>query len=253
MKEKLSALIITYNEIGYIEKCIASVAFADEIIVVDSFSTDGTFEFLKNHPKVLVWQQPFSDFTSQKSDTLKKATNDWVLFLDADEVISFSLQNEILQVLNSKKNHGAYWFYRVFMFKNSPIRFSGTQTDKNIRLFRKSVANFEKGRLVHEKLEVDGTIGVMTEKLAHHCYKDFNDYKTKIIKYGKMKALQQFEKQKKFNCLLLFAKPIWKFLQRYFIRLGFLDGKKGFIICYLNALGNYEGYKELKRLERLAK
>ena len=85
-KEQLTALVITFNEIGYIEKCIESVSFADEIIVVDSFSTDGTYEFLKDHPKVKVIQNPFENFTAQKSFALKQATNDWVLFLDADKM-----------------------------------------------------------------------------------------------------------------------------------------------------------------------
>ena len=252
-KVKLSALIITYNEIGYIEKCIASVAFADEVIVVDSFSTDGTYEFLKKHPKVEVEKHPFKDFTSQKSYTLKKATNEWILFLDADEEVSPSLQSEILQCINSEQHHNAYWFYRIFMFKTSPMRFSGTQTDKNIRLFKRSCVSFDEGRLVHEKLEVEGAIGFMKEKLIHYCYKNHEDYKDKIIKYGKMKALQQYKKKKKFVYIMLIFKPIWKFLQRYFIRLGFLDGTKGFTICYLNALGSYKGYKELRRLEKVVK
>ncbi|MEP5637517.1 MAG: glycosyltransferase family 2 protein, partial [Maribacter dokdonensis] len=87
-KEQLTALVITYNEIGFIEKCIESVSFADEIIVVDSFSTDGTYEYLKEHPKVKVIQNPFENFTAQKSFALKQAKNDWVLFLDADEIVS---------------------------------------------------------------------------------------------------------------------------------------------------------------------
>ncbi len=132
---KLSALVITYNEIGYIEKCIASVSFADEIIVVDSYSTDGTYEYLLNHPKVKVIQHPFKNFTVQKSFTLEQATNDWVLFLDADEVVTPELQQEIKQTLESDKNHSAYWFYRKFMFQQQNLRFSGWQTDKNYRLF----------------------------------------------------------------------------------------------------------------------
>ena len=93
--EKISALIITYNEMGYIEKCIDSIQFADEIIVVDSYSTDGTYEYLKNHPKVRVIQNEFENYTAQKSFALKWASHDWVLFLDADEVVTDKLRNEI--------------------------------------------------------------------------------------------------------------------------------------------------------------
>ncbi|RKR12283.1 glycosyltransferase involved in cell wall biosynthesis [Maribacter vaceletii] len=248
--EKLSALIITYNEIGYIQKCIESVSFADEIIVVDSYSTDGTYEFLVEHPKVKVIQHPFSNFTSQKAFTLKQATNDWVLFLDADEVVSKKLETEITSTINSDNTKEAYWFYRKFMFQNKPLNFSGWQTDKNYRLFRKSKAQFSDKKIVHETLEVNGSSEILKEKLTHYCYKDYKDYKGKMLKYGKLKAKEAFYREKKFTYLALLLKPSWKFFNHYFLRLGFLDGKKGITICYLNALGVLEYCKELKRLEK---
>lgn len=249
-KQKLSALIITYNEIGYIEKCIDSVSFADEIIVVDSYSTDGTYEYLLNHPKVKVIQNPFENFTAQKSFTLKQASNDWVLFLDADEVVTKGLQKEIIKTINNPNAHEAYWFYRKFMFQDKPLNYSGWQTDKNHRLFRKSKAHFTDKKIVHETLVVDGTSGILQEKLIHFCYKDYENYKEKMLKYGRLKAKEDFYKEKSFNYLLMTVKPIWKFLNHYVIRLGFLDGKKGWTICYLNALGVLERFRELKRLEK---
>lgn len=249
-KQKLSALIITYNEMGYIEKCIDSVSFADEIIVVDSFSTDGTYEYLKNHPKVRIIQNPFENFTSQKTFTLKQAANDWVLFLDADEVVTEALQKEIIATINNPEADQAYWFYRKFMFQNQPLNFSGWQTDKNHRLFRKSKACFTDKKIVHETLEVDGKSGILKEKLIHYCYKDYEDYKSKMLKYGQLKAKEDFYKEKHFNYLMMVVKPAWKFFNHYIIRLGFLDGKKGMTICYLNALGVLERFKERKRLEK---
>ncbi|MDE3741892.1 glycosyltransferase family 2 protein [Maribacter polysaccharolyticus] len=249
-KEKVTALVITYNEMGYIEKCIESVSFADEIIVVDSYSTDGTYEYLLNHPKVKVIQHPFSNFTSQKSFTLKQANNDWILFLDADEVVSENLKNEILDTVAGDSDIAAYWFYRDFMFQNEPLRYSGWQTDKNYRLFRKSKARFSDKKIVHETLVVNGTSGIFKEKLTHYCYKNHEDYKAKMLNYGRLKAKEAFYREKKFNYLLLLAKPSWKFFNHYIIRLGFLDGKKGFTISQLNALGVLEYCKELKRLEK---
>ena len=180
-KQKLSALIITYNEMGYIEKCIDSVSFADEILVVDSYSTDGTYEYLLEHPKVNVIQNPFENFTAQKSFTLKQASNDWVLFLDADEVVTENLQKEIIETINNPNAHEAYWFYRKFMFQNEPLNFSGWQTDKNHRLFRKSKAHFTDRKIVHETLVVDGKSGILKEKLTHYCYKNYQDYKGKML------------------------------------------------------------------------
>jgi glycosyltransferase involved in cell wall biosynthesis len=248
--EKISALIITYNEIGYIEKCIESISFADEIIVVDSYSTDGTFEYLRSVSKVKVIQRPFENFTLQKSFALKQASNDWVLFLDADEVVPEALQQEILTTVNADSVPVAYWFYRKFMFQNQPLRFSGWQTDKNYRLFRKSKVQFSDKKIVHETLDVDGKSGILKESLIHYCYKNYEDYKGKMLKYGRLKAQEDFYTEKHFNYLFMVMKPLWKFFNHYILRLGILDGQNGITICYLNALSVLERYRELKRLEK---
>ncbi|WP_298790816.1 glycosyltransferase family 2 protein [uncultured Allomuricauda sp.] len=249
-KQKISALIITYNEIGYIEKCIESISFADEILVVDSYSTDGTFEYLKEHPKVNVIQNPFENFTAQKNFALRQSANDWTLFVDADEVVSKKLEEEIIDTVNKPNACEAYWFYRNFMFQNQRLYFSGWQTDKNHRLFRKSKVKFTDKKLVHETLEVDGSSCILNERLTHYCYKNYEDYKGKMLKYGQLKAKESFYKEKQFNYALMIIKPFWKFFNHYIIRLGFLDGKKGIIISYLNALSVLERYRELKRLEK---
>jgi glycosyltransferase involved in cell wall biosynthesis len=252
-KEKISALIITFNEKGYIERCIDSIDFADEIIVVDSYSTDGTYQYLNSHPKVKAIQHEFENYTAQKSFALKQASHDWVLFLDADEVVTDKLRNEIKSKASNDSEHCAYWFYRKFMFQNRRLHFSGWQTDKNYRLFRKSQAHFCKKKIVHETLVVNGTSGILQEKLIHFCYKNYNDYKQKMLKYGRLKAKEAFLKEKKFNYFPLIFKPTWKFFHNYVLRLGFLDGKKGITVCYLNALGDFERYKELKRLGKKEK
>lgn len=250
VKTKISALIITYNEIGYIERCIESISFADEIIVVDSYSTDGTYEFLSAHPEVKVIQNPFANFTAQKTFALKQASNDWVLFVDADEVVSDDLRNEIEETVTSDSENVAYWFYRQFMFENKKLHFSGWQTDKNYRLFRKSKAQFSDKKIVHETLDVRGKSGILRNKLTHYCYKNFEDYKSKMLTYGRMKAMEDFYREKKFNHLFFVLKPAWKFFNHYILRLGILDGKKGITICYLNALCDRERFRELKRLEK---
>lgn len=248
--KKLTALIITYNEIGYIERCIDSILFADEIIVVDSFSNDGTYEYLKEHPKVNVIQKPFENFTSQKSFALKQATNEWVLFVDADEVVTTSLKKEIVETISSKDTAVAYWFYRKFMYQKSPLHFSGWQTDKNYRLFRKSKVEFANNKIVHETLQVNGLSKCLNEKLTHYCFKNYTDYKSKMIKYGKLRAQEELSNGKKFNYIKLLIKPTWKFLYNYIFRLGILDGKKGITICYLNALSVFKRYAHLKVMEK---
>jgi len=247
---KLSVAIITYNEIDYIEKCIAAVSFADEIVVVDSYSADGTYEFLQSHPQVRVLQHTFENFTLQKSFALEQVQHNWVLFIDADEIVTADLRDEITEILLKPTDKVAYWFYRQFMFQQQKLSYSGWQTDKNFRLFKKSNVKFLDSKIVHETLEVDGEVGVLKNKLIHYCYKNFEDYKSKMLKYGKLKAVQAFYTEKKFSYVFMVLKPSWKFFNHYFLRLGFLDGKKGLIISYLNALGVYARYKELKNLEK---
>ncbi len=249
LKQKISALVITYNEIGYIENCIKSVEFADEIIVVDSYSTDGTYEYLLAHEKVRVIQHPFKNYTAQKAYTLEKASNDWIIFVDADEVVTSPLRNEILDTVNGPKEHAAYWFRRKFMFQDTRLRYSGWQTDKNYRLFRKSKVKFSEKRIVHETLEVNGTSGILKEKLTHFCYRNFNNYKGKMLCYGRLKAKEAIVQNKRFSFGLLLFKPTYRFMFNYILRLGILDGMKGVKVCYLNALGDWERYLELRRLE----
>ncbi len=234
---------------GYIERCVDAISFADEIIVVDSFSTDGTYEYLAGHPKVTVIQRPFSNFTDQKSFALKQAHHDWVLFIDADEVVSPELAQEIRYTINSKTSCEAYWFYRKFMYQNSPLHFSGWQTDKNHRLFRKSKAAFTQDKMVHETLQVNGVSGKFEARLTHFCYKDYSDYKAKMLHYGKLRAMEELYKGKRFSYAKMLLKPTWKFVYNYIVRLGILDLRKGLNVCYLNALSVYTRYHELRRLE----
>lgn len=249
---KISAVLITYNEDIHINAVLENVKFADEIIVVDSFSTDGTIEKIKEHPDVKLIQRTFVNYTDQKSYALKQATHDWVLFLDADERVPDLLRNEILETVNSSKpTADAYYFYRTFMFKNKVLYFSGWQSDKNYRLFKKSKVHFTEDRIVHETLVVNGPSGILKNKLIHYSYKNYEDYRGKMIKYGQMKAVEEFKKDYAPNYYHFVFRPFYKFFNHYILRLGILDGKKGLVICYLNALGVYSRYKELKRLRNL--
>lgn len=234
---------------GYIQLCIDSISFADEIIVVDSFSTDGTFEYLSAHAKVKVMQHPFNNFTEQKSFALRQANHDWILFVDADEVVPHGLRKEIIATVNNPKAREAYWFYRKFMFKNEHLRFSGWQTDKNHRLFRKSKAKFTHKKLVHETLQIDGSSGKLHAKLTHYCYKDYTDYKGKMLHYGTLKANELFMQGNKFSYMKLLVKPFWKFFYNYIFRFGFLDSARGIKVCYLNALSVFQRYMVLHQLE----
>lgn len=245
---KISAVIITLNEMDFIERCVNSISFADEIVVVDSFSTDGTWEWLQAHPRIKAVQHPFKNYTEQKSYALSLATNDWIYFLDADEEVPPALRSEIQQTIRKQHTYPAYWNYRQFMFKEKPLRFSGWQTDKVHRLFRKSRCSFTPDRIVHEILEYEGDTGFLKEKLLHYSYHDYENYKGKMLSYGRLRAKEAYLNGKRWDPFSQFFRPAWRFFTGYFVRLGFLDGKKGIVICYLNALGVYERYRTLRTL-----
>ncbi|WP_289658042.1 glycosyltransferase family 2 protein [Flavobacterium panacagri] len=247
-KQKLSALIITLNEELHIKSLLENLDFADEIIVVDSFSNDKTVAIVNSFKNVILIQNKFENFTTQRNFALQQASYNWVLFIDADERVTPELKSEIISILQNPKSASAYLTYRIFKFKNKNLLFSGWQTDKIFRLFDKSKCSYVEEKLVHEKLLVNGTIEKTKNKIIHYSYKNYHDYKLKMINYGTLKAIEKFKKGQKSTFLMPFLHPSYKFLYQFIIRLGFLDGIKGIIICYLNAYSVYIRYIKLKEL-----
>ena len=246
LKEKISGLIITFNEEKNIQKILADFSICDEIIVVDSFSSDQTVEIARQNPKVKIVQQKFEDFTKQRNLALDQAKNDWVLFLDGDERITPELQTEIITELNKFDKKDAYYFYRKFYVGGKPIHFSGTQNDKNFRLFRKSKCRYVADKKVHETLDVRGSIGILKNKLLHYSFENFEQFKSKMLYYGLLKGNELADKGKKYSIITHWGKVALKFLKTYIIKLGFLDGIDGLKISYLQSLYVNETYKKLK-------
>jgi glycosyltransferase involved in cell wall biosynthesis len=247
-KQKLSVLIITLNEEHHIKSLLEDIDFADEIIVVDSYSTDKTVPIVESFKNVKLIQNPFIDYTSQRNFALEQAENSWVLFIDADERLTPKLKSEIVTAINAENAASAYFIYRIFMFKEHRLNFSGWQTDKIFRLFNKSKCRYNEERTVHEKLIVNGPIATLKNKIIHFSYSSYEDYKSKMYNYGILKANEKFAKGIKPYFLLLFLHPLYTFLYQFIIRLGFLDGGKGVTICYLNAYSVFVRYKELRRI-----
>ena len=244
----LSALIITYNEEHNIASVIENLDMADEIIVVDSFSTDETTKIAATYNKVTVVQHPFENYATQRNYAISLAKNSWILFLDADERLTPELKEEIVETIQLKEAYSAYYFYRTFMFKNTKIRFSGSQSDKIFRLFKKENAHYNLDKIVHEKLIVTGKTGKLKNKLIHYSYRNYSDYKQKMVYYGKLKAIEEFNKGTKPSFFHFYIRPLYQFVYQYIIRLGIFDGKKGIIICFLNAYSVYIRFQELKKL-----
>lgn len=247
---KISGLIITYNEEKNIKEVLECFDFCDEVIVVDSFSTDNTVSIAQTFSKVKVVQNKFEDFAKQRNLALQYAANDWVLFLDADERITPTLKAEIISTLNAPNPKDAYYFKRLFFFAGKPIHFSGTQGDKNFRLFRKSKCYYVPERKVHETLSVKGSIGVLKHKLLHYSVSDYNTYRQKAVLYGKLRGEEMFLKGKRYSALKMYAKMAFHFFKTYILKGGILDGKEGFLLSKVSAISVYENFTSLKHQQR---
>lgn len=245
---KISGLIITYNEEQHIAAVIENISFVDEIIVIDSFSSDDTLSKLKNHENVKVIQRDFKNFSDQRNFAIQQATHKWILFIDADERITPELQMEILENINNPLDFVAFKFSRKFVFKDKIIRFSGLQTDYIYRLFKKGSSHYKEDRTVHEELEVNGKSKTLSNIMLHYSFSDYESYKQKTEHYAILKAKELLKQGKKPTIFDFHIKPAYKFLYNYIIRLGFLDGKAGYTICKLNGYGVKYRFKELEKL-----
>ena len=248
LNTNISVLIITLNEESQMQTLLSDLDFADEIIVVDSFSTDKTETICKSFPKVKFYQNQFENYPAQRNYAISLARNYWVLFLDADERLTTELKLEILETTQKNNTYIAFQFRRKFMFKNKVLHFSGCQNDKIYRLFHKKFASYDIKKLVHEKLITNGKTAVFKNKLIHYSYPNYATYKSKIIRYGKLKAHEKFKQNEHSAILIQYLHPVYNFLFNFIARLGFLDGKKGIIICYLNAYSIFIRYQQLRIL-----
>ncbi|WP_179008423.1 glycosyltransferase family 2 protein [Winogradskyella forsetii] len=239
----LSVIIPVYNEEAYIARALYSVKFADEIIVVDSFSTDKTVVIAKQYNCKIVERQ-FDNFSNQKNHALQFATCDWVLFLDADERITYPLQLEIIDAINNGK-HTAYKLNFPHFYMN---RFLFHHSNDVTRLVVREKCHFEGS--VHEKLIVDGSVGKLKHHMLHYTYKGLEHYIEKKDTYAWFQAQQMLDKGKKATYFHLAFKPFYRFFHGYIIRGGFRDGIPGMAIAGVNAYGVFSRYAKLILLKR---
>lgn len=232
--EKITAIIPSFNEEFNIRGAIESCLFADEIIVVDSFSTDRTVEIVKEFSQVKLLEHEYVHSAAQKNWTIPQASHDWIFLLDADERTNPKLIQEIKQTINEAK-HVAYWIGRENIFMDQKLKhvWSG---DAVIRLFRKSKCKYQ-DKHVHAEIETDGSIGKLKQKMSHDTYsgKGLTAHLKKGDRYTTWAALDRVNKIKKVTSYHLIIKPMFAFFKRYIIERGILDGKAGLIISSMGA------------------
>ena len=249
MMHKLTAIIPTGNELHNIEAVVASVNFADEILVVDSFSTDGTYEkALGLNVKVI--RRDYENSASQKNWAIPQAEHEWILLIDADERVTPELKNEILKILETPNpDIVAYWIGRINHFMGERVHYSGWRNDKVIRLFKRDACRYEE-KHVHAEIIADGGIGRLKNKLLHYSYISMDAYVQKMNRYATWQAKDYDYKTGTLTPYHFVIKPFWGFFKHYIVQSGFRDGVVGLTIGYLQGYVVYMRYVKLWLLRK---
>lgn len=246
MKSKLSVFIITYNEERIIEKCLEKLTWVDEIIVIDSGSTDATLEICQKH-NVKFFHKDFEGFGEQKQFALDQTRNDWVLSLDAHEVLSDALIKEIQDNLSNPTNVGGYELKSKHVFLGKIFKYGHESKQYFLRLFKKSSVSIDKKK-GFENIILKGDSIRLKNHFFHYSGRFIGEYLKKVDLSASIFAEEKYLEGKKFSILSIFFKVKLEFLKKYFVHLNFLNGREGFYWSYVGAY--YVGLKCIKANEQ---
>ena len=252
----LSAIIHTLNEIENIDDCLRSVEWADEIYVLDSFSSDGTIARIREKfPRARIEQREYLGAASQKNYGIDLASNDWIFVIDADERVTPELRDEIVRTMGGPLDHWAYSVGRRNFMLGKEVKYSGLQRDRVTRLFHRGHARYPNKR-VHADLVVDGPVFDLRHKMLHYYIRSFDHMIAKMTRYANWSAAQMFIDGKTTGLWGIFSHTLGKFVRDYVFNLGFLDGARGLISVGMHVYYTFWKYAklwELRQLERLGK
>ncbi len=246
MKATLSVILITKNEAANIRDCLQSVLWADEIIVVDSGSTDGTPEIAQQMGAHVYVHEDWPGFGAQKNRALSYASKDWIFSLDADERVTPDLRAELEQAMQEGTAEG-YFCPRLSQFCGKFIHHSGWHPDYVLRLFKRGCARFSDS-LVHESVLLQGHTRKLKNPLLHYSYLSMDDVTRKVNSYSDAAAQQMFNAGKRAGWSKAVGSASWAFVRTYLLRLGILDGGAGWHIALMNARTTYLKYRKLQAL-----
>lgn len=244
MKLSLSVLIITKNSAETIEMCLKSVSFAQEIIVLDSGSTDNTVEICRKYTSH-VFQTDWPGFGPQKNRALEKATGEWIFSIDSDEWVDDTLKNELLAAMQHD-SATVFSVPRRNQYCGQWVRHGDVGRDRVTRLFKRGSARFTDD-IVHEYIITDQPIKKLNAFLFHNSYRSLSELMSRMDRYTTLSAEIRYKKGKKTSFSKALFSSLWAFIRSYFIRAGFLDGKIGFIVAVSSAESSY--YRHLKLME----
>jgi glycosyltransferase involved in cell wall biosynthesis len=248
---KISVYMITYNNERTVEKAVKSVTWADEIVVVDSFSTDKTVEICRKFTD-RVFQRTWPGFRDQYQYAADLTTHPWAMFVDADEEVSRELAQEIRKVVNENRDevHG-FIVYRRTYYLGRWIRYGGWYPDYEIRLYRRDKGKWEGG--LHAKVVVGGKVGSLNNPYLHYTYRDISDQIQKVDRYSGIAAEDMLEEGEKFSLLKLLFRPLFRFVKEYLFKSGFRDGVPGLVIITATMFYVFMKYAKLWEFRRTRK
>jgi len=248
LAETLSVLVTTFNVEDVIRDCLESVKWADDILVVDSFSTDGTLEIVREYTDCIV-QHEYLNAASQRNWAFSQMRGDWVLVLDADECVTPRLQARIRRILAEGTECDGFDIKRMTIFFGKLIRHCGWHRQYVVRLWRNGKARYE-DRQVHPRAIVDGKVARIQECLLHDTYRCFEHYLEKFGRYTSWAASELHKTGRRATWVNLALRPLWRFFRMFVFHHGFLDGKHGLILCTLAAFNVFMKYAKLWDLRR---
>ena len=234
-RQKLSVIVPCFNEEKNIEACLESVRWADEILVVDSFSTDATLEIARRYTDRIL-QHEYINSAAQKNWAIPQARHDWVLIVDCDERITPALQEEIIAILRQGSEKDGYWIMRKNFLFGKEIRHSGWGNDSVLRLFRRDLSRYQAKR-VHAEVELKKT-EFLKGFLEHHSVSSLTHWVNKINRYTSWKAQDKHDKGVAAPVAHMIIRPPMTFFKDYVLRLGILDGWRGFLIASMSAFAD---------------
>jgi glycosyltransferase involved in cell wall biosynthesis len=241
---KLSACVITYNEADRIEACLRSVAFCDELIVVDAHSIDTTRE-MASALGARVIERDWPGFRSQKDFAVKAAAHDWVLCIDADERVSDKLRAEIEAARTQGFAGFSGWSIpRITDYFGRFLRHGNAYPDRLIRLFDRRCGGW-RGQEIHENTKVNGMVGRFKGHLEHYSYRSLSDHQERMQSYAELMAEVLFKKGKRVSLIKVWVNPTWRFVRGYFLRLGVLDGWRGLMFAIIESHYVHQKYLKL--------
>jgi hypothetical protein len=243
---KLSITLITLNSEKTLKSVLEAVYWADEIVLVDSGSTDKTLEIARQFNAKIVYRA-FDGYGSQKNFATSQASNDWILSLDDDEILTPELQQEIQNLSLSTTDYNGFKIPRSLIFLEKLLKFSGEYKRLTLRLFNRKQGNWN-AEYVHESVEVNGKIGTLKHQILHDSYRDLTDYFNKFNKYTSLGAKTLAERGKTASSLKIITRFPTTFLKIYLLKGSCLDGYAGFMWALLTAINPVVKYAKLKEM-----